>query len=394
MSPVDSVLAATSPAVAAPVVVREKVPTAAAVGDLETATAQTVAKMCEYIDAGSRDPVVRAWATQAANMYGGRAGPVDSGDSAAAPIVTGGVPRGTDPPADPAALCWAVFWLVKHAVKYAHDEPRLFRLGEPGALDLLIAPAVLVRMRKPKEDCDGFTMLICAMLRALLVESYIVTVAADPKDPSRWSHVFAMAKLPDGTFVPLDCSHGGFPGWMVPAEHIFRWQAWQLNGRPADDVKMPRFSGLHGYTRPGSKIKRRGMGDCLNSQVNMGMCPDGSAYTGTLDTGGAAPTQPLAFPYVTTPAPAPAPAPGYNWDATIAGLLGQGVGIAKSVLAPPTYQSTYNPATGQTSTTIYGTSAVGSAALPLGLGMSPNVLLIGGALLVGLLIFSSMKGGR
>lgn len=341
MSPLDSVLAATSPAVPAPVVIREKVPTAAAVGDLETATAQTVGKMCEYIEAGSRDPVVRSWATHAANMYGGAA-------------------------QDPAALCWAVFWLAKHAVKYAHDEPRLFRLGEPGALDLLIAPAVLVRMRKPKEDCDGFTMLICAMLRALLVESYIVTVAADPADPSRWSHVFAMAKLPDGTLVPLDGSHGAFPGWMVPAEHIFRWQAWQLNGRPADDVRMPRFTGLHGYAKPGSKMMRRGVGDSST----------------------------LSFPYVDPGIAPPAAAPGFNWDQTIANLLNSGVGIAKSVLTPPTYQQTTNPQTGQTSTTIYGTSAVGSAASPLGLGISPNVLMVGGLVLVGLLVFSSMKGGR
>jgi hypothetical protein len=219
-------------------------------------------------------------------------------------------------------------------------------------------------MRKPKEDCDGFTMLICAMLRALLVESYIVTVAADPADPSRWSHVFVMAKLPDGTSIPLDCSHGAFPGWMVPAEHIFRWQAWHLNGRPADDVRMPRFSGLHGYTRPGAKMNRRGMGDDVT----------------------------LSFPEVSnTP---PAPAPGFNWDATIAGLLNSGVGIAKSVLTPPTYQQTYNPATGQSSTTIYGTSAVGSAASPLGLGISPNVLLVGGLLVGGLLLFSMAKGGR
>ena len=307
--------------------------------------------MCEYIDAGSRDHIVRDWATRAVNTYGCRG-------------------------ADATAKAWGVFWLVKHAVEYVHDEPRLSRMGEPAALDLLIAPAVLVRTRKPKEDCDGFTMLICAMLRALLVECYIVTVAADPADPSRWSHVFALAKLDDGTYMPLDGSHGAFPGWMVPAEHMFRWQAWGMNGRPADDVKVPRFRGLHGYSR-------RGMGDCVNFQVGPdGNCPDGSPYTGMLDSGGAAPVKPAP----TTP--------GFNWDATIASILGQGVGIAKSVLTPPTYQSTYNPATGQTSTTIRGTQAVGSAASPLGLGLSSNTLLIGGVVLVGLLVFSSMKGGR
>lgn len=352
---------ATSPRAAAPgTVIQEKIPTAAAVGDLETATAQTVAKMCEYIDAGARDSIVRAWAAQAINMYG----------------------CGRD---DAAMKVWAVFWLVKHAVEYVHDEPRLQRLGEGAALDLLIAPAVLVRTRKPKEDCDGFTMLICAMLRALLVECYIVTVAADPSDPSRWSHVFALAKLDDGSYMAVDGSHGAFPGWMVPAEHVFRWQAWGLNGREANDVKMPRFRGLHGYARRGSRMGLRGLGDCVNFQVGPdGNCPDGSPYTGVLDSGGTAPT--------TTPKPTTS---AFNWDATIAGLLNSGVGIAKSVLTPPTYQSSYNPATGQTTTTIRGANAVGSAAMPLGLGLSSNTLLIGGVVVVGILIAVSMsKGGR
>ena len=53
---------ATSPRAAAPpTVVREKIPTAAAVGDLETATAQTVAKMCEYIDAGTVEGLVQLY---------------------------------------------------------------------------------------------------------------------------------------------------------------------------------------------------------------------------------------------------------------------------------------------------------------------------------------------
>jgi len=272
----------------------------------------------------------------------------------------------------------------------------LSRMGEPGALDLLIAPAVLVRTRKPKEDCDGFTMSICSLLRVLGVECYIVTVAADPSDPSRWSHVFALAKLEDGTYMPLDGSHGAFPGWMVPAEHIFRWQAWGMNGRAADDVKMPRFQGLHGYARRGSKM-RRGMGDCLNAQVNMGVCPDGSTYTGILDSGGAAPAPsstiaPLTFPYVTNPTPAPAPAAApassFNWDAAIASLLGQGVGIAKGVLAP-TYQQTCNAA-GVCSVTENAPTTAGIGVPGLG-SISPTFLLVGAAVLVGLVVLSKGK---
>ena len=364
---------ATSRRAAALPVIREKIPTAAAVGDLESATAQTVEKMCEYIDAGTRDSIVRNWAERAGDAYG----------------------RGAT---NTAAKAWGSFWLAKHAVEYAHDEPRLSRMGEPGALDLLIAPAVLVRMRKPKEDCDGFTMLICSLLRVLGVECYIVTVAADPSDPSRWSHVFALAKLEDGTYMPLDGSHGAFPGWMVPAEHIFRWQAWGMNGRAADDVKMPRFQGLHGYARRGSKM-RRGMGDCLNAQVNMGVCPDGSTYTGILDSGGAAPAPsstiaPLTFPYVTNPTPAPAPAAApassFNWDAAIASLLGQGVGIAKGVLAP-TYQQTCNAA-GVCSVTENAPTTAGIGVPVPGLGsISPTFLLVGAAVLVGLVVLSKGK---
>ena len=355
---------ATPPRVAVPNVVREKIPTAAAVGDLETATAQTVEKMCEYIDAGTRDPVVRDWAERAVNCYG----------------------RGL---ADSAARAWAVFWLVKHAVEYAHDEPRLSRIGEPGALDLLIAPAVLVRMRKPKEDCDGFTMLLCALLRILLVECYIVTVAADPKDPSRWSHVFALAKLDDGTLMPLDCSHGAFPGWMVPAEHIFRWQAWGLNGRPADGVKMPRFRGLHGYTRPGSRMRRRGMGDCTDPNPDTGQCPDGSTYTGMMAVASLPVSVPPLILPSTVPAPAPVSANSNSLDALLAGIVNSGTTLAKTVLTPPSYQSTYNPATGQYSTTMYGGAS--AAGLPLGsLGtISPTILLIGGAALLAIMVFSS-----
>ncbi len=214
-----------------PRLVKEKV---AVETDTDSLTRATVAKMCEYIAAGSTDPMVKYWAARAIDCYG----------------------LGSR---EPMPACWGVFWLVKHAVEFARDEPRLFSVGEGDALDMLIAPAVLVRSAHPKEDCDGFTMLICAMLRALEIDCYIVTVAADPSEPDRWSHVFPVAKLQNGATCPLDASHGNFPGWMVPRQHIYRWQAWDMSGAPVD-LPMSAGRGLHGYVPRGRRMLRRGMG--------------------------------------------------------------------------------------------------------------------------------------
>jgi hypothetical protein len=239
---------------AVPRVVQEKVP---ASDDPNEATRQTVEKMCEYIKAGAVDDLVKWWAECGVTRYG----------------------QGSR---DPQALCWAMYWLVKHAIQFARDEPRLFQVGEGNALDMLIAPAVLVRMSQPKEDCDGFTMLLCALLQCVGVRTVIVTVAADASDPSRWSHVFPMAVMPSGSTWPLDASHGMMPGWMVPREHIYRWQAWDLDGK-AIDVGMPPKNrpGLHGYVARGRRMPRRGMGQCYDD--------DGDSIPCGTDSGSPAP---------------------------------------------------------------------------------------------------------
>jgi hypothetical protein len=89
-----------------------------------------------------------------------------------------------------------------------------------------------------------------------------VTVAADPENPERWSHVFPMAQL-GNVNMPMDASHGKFPGWMVPREHIFRWQAWDLNGNPVEAFPTQMKNTLHGYVPQGMRmrrgVRRRGM---------------------------------------------------------------------------------------------------------------------------------------
>lgn len=203
--------------------------------DDDQATAATVAMMCDYIRAGIADPVCQAWAAWCMSCFG----------------------MGS---ADPRAKFWAVFWGLKHAVRYRRDEPELFRIGERSARDLLTAPAVLVRQDQPAEDCDGFTMLACTLLRILGLDAFIVTVKVDPNEPGRWSHVFAMADIPGVGLCALDGSHGQAPGWMVPRSQIFGYQVWDLSGKRIHKqlpVAAPR---LNGYAYTGRR-RRRGMGD-------------------------------------------------------------------------------------------------------------------------------------
>lgn len=236
-----------STALPPPRVIKEKVPAPA---DTDRATALTVQKMCEYIRAGAADPIVQAWAHQAQQQFGAGGQTLES-------------------------LCWGVWWLVKHRVRFAKDEPRLMGIGDGDALDLLIAPAVLVRQKDPAGDCDDFTMPICSMLSVLGVPWNIVVIACEPSDPSRWSHVFPVALIAKDAF-PMDASHGSYPGWRVPDEHTFRWQAF--NDRAQKTTLQPgRFKGLHGYTRRTSMVgvgraplRVRGRGFRGFGQVDLG----------------------------------------------------------------------------------------------------------------------------
>ena len=194
--------------------------------DTDSVTNQTIKLMCRYIKEAAADPEVKAAADYTRAAY------------------AGGSP-------DLAMLAWGVFWFAKHNLKFVVDEAPLMRLERivPGSgwaqQDLLIRPDVLIRMNPREGDCDDFTMMVCALLKCLGVPFAIATIACGADDPQRWSHVFPIAITPKA--IALDASHGSGPGWMVPAEHTYRWQAWDENGEPIN-LKRPG-SQLHGWVR-------------------------------------------------------------------------------------------------------------------------------------------------
>lgn len=170
-------------------------------------TAQTVRKMCEHIANAQSDPLVLGIARSAAQ----HPDPISS-----------------------------LYWWVKHAVKFRQDDPMIWELfRERDHYELLISPPVLLRMRRPEGDCDDFTMLLCALLTAAGFETQIVTIECDRTRPNEYSHVY-LEVWNDSlqNWMPLDASHGKFPGWEVPARDIQRKTSWSMDGFVADDRRV------------------------------------------------------------------------------------------------------------------------------------------------------------
>jgi Transglutaminase-like superfamily len=174
-------------------------------------TKQTVEKMCEHIRNAQADPMLQAVARRTV--------------------------AASKSPADQLAALW--LW-VKHHIKFLHDDVLTRVLfNEADHFELLISPPVMLRMKAPSGDCDDFTMLVCALACALGYEWGIVTLACDRKRPGEYSHVYGCAWLPDGTMVPLDCSHGTHPGWEVPAQDVQRKTVWNSKGQVISDEDGP-----------------------------------------------------------------------------------------------------------------------------------------------------------
>jgi hypothetical protein len=335
-----------------------KVDRVPAADDSDTATRQTVGLMCEYIRKAAADRFVQQCAKTAWRRFGRSS-------------------------LNPTMKAWAAYWWVKHCIKFRLDEATMFQVGEKDQQDLLLSPSVLFRMDKPSEDCDGFTMALGALLVCLGVPVVIATVAADAGDKTRWSHVFLVSII-NGEPIPLDASHGVGPGWMVPPNNIYRWQAWGLDGKPVN-VRPSKFQGLHGYVRtgPGASrgprpmmsrsmyARRRGIGD-LCSDFGIG-CDVAAA--------------PIDQPYLQDSTPLyssgslvpPAASSGF-----LNNLVGNAASVAK-VIGQPTTTVTYPGGA-----TVTGPAGSVPAAGALAASSFSSVLPILGIGLLGLVLVSSM----
>lgn len=155
-----------------------------------------------------------------------------------------------------------------------------------------------------------------------------ITVAADPADKSRYSHVYVQALLEDGSGFPLDASHGDRPGWEVP--NPFRRMSWPLHTAPVTaDERASRLNGLPaGYAleqsvlygpRPASRTAgRRGVGAIdWNSIITTGMNDASGVLSTALPVALAPPGSFVQAPGVTVAAGG-----GYAGNPMIGGMFG------------------------------------------------------------------------
>jgi transglutaminase superfamily protein len=331
--------------------------------DNDKATAQTVELMAERARVSARDPLVRRAAHSAVEQW--RGGPLYG-------------MTGRDPWSDPQALAESCWWFAKTHIKFVHhNELIAIWFNERDQLQLIISPEIMLTMRRMKGDCAIFTTLICALLEALGLPWEIVTAAVDPRQPDVFSHVWPRVVLPSGRRVPLDASHGAYPGWQVPTERQYKVQVWNEDGWPIANAQPG--DGLTGY-------RMRGMGDvCFpgDPDYNPSLC-GGLTPVPSVDTNPSVNLNTL-YPAYSQAASSGSGAgqPGFNTAGFLANLANQWTQIGSRVLAPSTtYQRN---ADGSYSVVIPGSNP--SAIPTSGIGGS-SMLWIGGALLGGVVLIS------
>jgi Transglutaminase-like superfamily. len=132
-----------------------------------------------------------------------------------------------------------VFQYVKRLIRFQSDEHTAqpleshlvkIGLGDYPVIEVLIRPRDMLSWQKDTGtrqvgDCDDFAMLTAALLIALGIDASFVTVAADPRQPNADSHVY-VAAYQQGNRIPLDTSHGEYPGWEV--QYVTRRREWPI----------------------------------------------------------------------------------------------------------------------------------------------------------------------
>jgi hypothetical protein len=111
----------------------------------------------------------------------------------------------------------------------AQIESKFGKLGDD-TVEVFIRPAdqsLLIALKGlGVEDCDGFTMYGACLLTALGIPCSLVTVAANREEPNVFSHIYVAAYF-NGRRIPLDFSHGEYPGWECPSFRLKEWPVWE-----------------------------------------------------------------------------------------------------------------------------------------------------------------------
>jgi len=139
-------------------------------------------------------------------------------------------------PSDKQAIIDRAFETVRGAIHFQRDEVSGAGLGDVAPADLvefIVRPVDMCRYIDSGiaiGDCDDFSMLISALLATRGIPTKFCTVAAEESAPDQFSHVYCVAYC-DGQRIPLDSSHGEYPGWEVDQYRpVYRKTEWAADG--------------------------------------------------------------------------------------------------------------------------------------------------------------------
>ncbi len=258
-------------------------------------------------------------------------------------------------------------WISTHC-KFREDDPVLrIVLGLEDELEMLITPARLLSMSTPAGDCDCLTTLCMSMHLCAGIPIEPVTIKADHDEPDRDSHVYCQAVLDNGSVLVLDPAMGCKHHWPAGAEapDYFDRQTWG-----AIQPEQPR-RGLQGLGDDGS---------IYSQLIAQGVDPiDAAAYldTGQLPGGTTGPINPST---------ATSGGSGIDLNKLLQQLTAGGLNIAKMQATPVGYIQTPQGLVAN----------LGPGSNPLNLagsfgGISSGTLLLGGAALLALVLFSGKR---
>src|SRR5271155_2837022 len=114
---------------------------------------------------------------------------------------------------------------------------------DPVTKEKLYSPQDLLKIRAG--DCDDISMLLGAFLLALGYPARLITLAANPSQPTEFSHVYIEAEVPPGSgqWLPMDAARADAQFGVAPPTY-FRKRAWSLTDQSYQDLggsKTKRF---------------------------------------------------------------------------------------------------------------------------------------------------------
>lgn len=101
-------------------------------------------------------------------------------------------------------------------------------------------------------DCDDYTALMASLLCTVGIPVRAVTIAADRRAPTEFSHIYPEAQVGPNAWLPLDAARPGAQ-YGVPPPFYFRKRVWSLMDSTYTDMRggQQPTSNLNGYAMLG-----------------------------------------------------------------------------------------------------------------------------------------------